>query len=145
PTARHADQFRRRLVQGGGVAFGLDVVPITMFARSHAAGLAPSEVAAELLRRVTDERIRHGGAGRFAPIRHTPGLHVLVGRAVGDLVAEAVDPAAFRAAARAAEHPDLAALADIYEAYRAALDERGWHDPREAAARSAEAIGDATL
>lgn len=138
PTARHADQFRRRLVQGGGVAFGLDVVPLTMFARQHAAGLVPSEVASEVLRRVTRERIRQGGAARFAPIGHTPGLHVLIGRAVGDLISEGIDPAAFRTASTAAAYPDLAALADIYEAYRAALAARGWHDPREASARAAE-------
>ncbi|MCK9486291.1 MAG: PD-(D/E)XK nuclease family protein [Dehalococcoidia bacterium] len=142
PTMRHADQFRRRLVDGGGVAFGLDVVPITMFARRHASGLAPSEVAAELLRRVTDERIRAGGAARFAPIAHTPGLHALVGRAVGDLVAEGVDPAAFRGAAETSAHADLTALADIYQAYRAALVERGWHDPRESAARAAAVMRD---
>ncbi len=145
PTARHADQFRRRLVHGGRVAFGLDVAPLSMFARRNAAGIAPSEVASELLRRVTTERVRSGGASRFAPIEHTPGLHLLVGRAVADLIAEGVEAEAFCSAAERTGHPDLQALADIYEAYRAALHERGWRHPREAAALAAESMADADL
>ncbi len=140
PTARHADQFRRRLVQGGRVAFGLDVAPLSLFTHRHPSNLAPSEVAAELLRRTTTERVRSGGAGRFAPIAHTPGLHQLVGRAVGDLVSEGVDAHALGEAATRSGQEDLLALADIYAAYRAALAERGWHDPREAAWRAADAV-----
>ena len=39
PTARHGDQFRRRLVAESGVALDLDVSTLAQYARLHAAGL----------------------------------------------------------------------------------------------------------
>ncbi|MDA1004540.1 MAG: hypothetical protein O3B31_14540, partial [Chloroflexi bacterium] len=53
PTARHADQFRRRLVTRTGIAFGLDVTTIGLFAARHVptGALAPNEAARELLAR----------------------------------------------------------------------------------------------
>ncbi len=141
PTARHGDQFRRRLVARGGVALNLEVATLAQYARLHAAGRTLSrEVAADLLRRVSLERIESGAAGRFEPIAGKPGLHALIGEAVRELVAGDVAPAAFAAAAEDAESADLVALADIYAAYRRALAERGWRDPGEAPSLAAEAI-----
>ena len=141
PTARHGDQFRRRLVAGCGVALNLDVSTLAQYARLHAAGRTLSrEVAADLLRRVALERIASGGAGRFEPIAGKPGLHALIAEAVAELVAADVEPAAFAPAAAGAESADLIALSDIYSAYRRELAERGWRDPAEAPSVAAEAI-----
>ena len=141
PTARHGDQFRRRLVARSGVALNLDVSTLAQYARQHAAGLTLSrEVAADLLRRVSLERIAAGGAGRFEPIAEKPGLHALIAEAVAELVAADVEPTAFAEAASKSGSPDLGALGDIYDAYRRALAERGWRDPGEAPSLAAEAI-----
>ena len=141
PTARHGDQFRRRLVAESGVALNLDVSTLAQYARRHAAGRTLSrDVAADLLRRVSLERIVAGGAGRFEPIAGTPGLHALIAEAVAELVAADVEPAAFEAAAARAESADLVALADIHAAYRRELAEHGWRDPAEAPSLAAEAI-----
>ncbi len=142
PTARHGDQFRRRLVERSGVALNLEVTTLARYARQQAAGRIRSrEVTADLLRRVALERIGSGGAGRFEPISGTPGLHALIAEATAELVAGDVAPAAFTAAAQTAANEDLMALADIYAAYRRALAERGWRDPDEAPSLAAEAIG----
>ncbi len=141
PTARHGDQFRRRLVARGGVALNLDVSTLAQYARLHAAGRTLSrEVAADLLRRVSLERIESGGAGRFEPIADTPGLHRLIAEAVAELVAGDVEPSEFARAAADAGSTDLVALADIYAAYRQSLAERGWRDPNEAPSLAAAAI-----
>ena len=141
PTARHGDQFRRRLVAESGVALNLDVSTLAQYARLHAAGLTLSrDVAADLLRRVSLERIASGGAGRFEPIAEKPGLHALIAEAVAELVAADVEPAAFAEAASKSGSADLGALGDIYDAYRRALAERGWRDPGEAPSLAAEAI-----
>ncbi len=134
PTVRHADQFRRRLVTRTSVAFGLDVTTFGQFAARHmpARVIPPSEVAAELLGRVTRDRVDgSGAAARFRPIAGTPGLDAFVSTAVNDLIADAVDPATFSDAALRTADPDLHALADIYEAYSAALQAHGWSHPRE--------------
>ncbi len=141
PTARHGDQFRRRLVARGGVALNLNVSTLAQYARLHAAErMLSREVAADLLRRVLLERINSGGAGRFEPIADTPGLHRLIAEAVAELVAGEVEPTAFATAAEDTGSTDLIALADIYEAYRQALADRGWRDPGEAPSLAAEAI-----
>ena len=141
PTARHGDQFRRRLVARSGVALNLDVSTLAQYARLHAAGRTLSrEVAADLLRRVALERIASGGAGRFEPIAGKPGLHALIAEAVAELVAADVEPKAFAEAASKSGSADLGALGDIYDAYRRALAERGWRDPGEAPSLAAEAI-----
>ncbi len=141
PTARHGDQFRRRLVAQCGVALNLDVSTMAQYARLHAASQTVSrEVAADLLRRVSLERIESGEASRFEPIADTPGLHRLIAEAVAELVAGSIELADFAVAAGDAESPDLVALADIYAAYRRALGERGWRDPGEAPSLAAEAI-----
>ena len=141
PTARHGDQFRRRLVERSGVALDLDVSTLAQYARLHAAGRTLSrEVVADLLRRVALERIASGGAGRFEPIAGKPGLHALIAEAVAELVAADVEPTAFVTAASKSGSADLDALGDIYDAYRRALAERGWRDPGEAPSLAAEAI-----
>ena len=143
PTARHGDQFRRRLVARSGVALDLDVSTLAQYARLHAAGLTLSrDVAADLLRRVSLERIASGGAGRFEPIAEKPGLHALIAEAVAELVAADVEPADFAAAAAGTESADLGALGDIYDAYRRVLADRGWRDPGEAPSLAAETIED---
>ena len=141
PTARHGDQFRRRLVAACGVALDLDVSTLAQYARLHAAGRTLSrEVAADLLRRVALERIASGGAGRFEPIAEKPGLHALIAEAVAELVAADVEPTTFAEAASESGSADLGALGDIYDAYRRALADRGWRDPGEAPSLAAEAI-----
>ena len=141
PTARHGDQFRRRLVARSSVALNLDVSTLGQYARLHAAGRTLSrEVAADLLRRVALERIESGGAKRFEPIAHTPGLQALVAEAVAELVAADVAPPVFAQAAATTESEDLVALADIYAAYRAELANRGRCDPGEAPSLAAEGI-----
>ena len=108
PTARHGDQFRRRLVAGGGAALALDVSTLAQYAARHGGGQAlPREVAAELLRRVSRESIAAGDAARFAPIAGTPGLAAQIGGAVADLVAAGRLPAGPRTGAAAAGSADL--------------------------------------
>ena len=141
PTARHGDQFRRRLVARSGVALNLDVSTLAQYARLQAAGRTLSrDVAADLLRRVSLERIAAGGAGRFEPIAEKPGLHALIAEAVAELVAADIEPAAFVSAASKSGSADLGALGDIYDAYRRALADRGWRDPGEAPSLAAETI-----
>ena len=144
PTARHGDQFRRRVVERCGVALNLDVTTLGFFARRAAGGdvIPPVDVAMELLQRATRAQIESGGAGRFAPIADTPGLHALVGRAVAELVGADVAPSALETAAERADSADHVALAAVYAAYRRLLDEHGWRDPRETPTLAAEAIED---
>ena len=127
PTARHGDQFRRRLVARGGVALNLEVATLAQYARLHAAGRTLSrEVAADLLRRVSLERIESGAAGRFEPIAGKPGLHALIGEAVSGAGGRGRSARRLRGGrGRHAESADLVALADIYAAYRRAAG-RAW-------------------
>ncbi len=62
-----------------------------------------------------------------------------------ELVADAVAPRAFAAAAARSGDPDLRALADIYAAYLEALARRGWHAPGEQARLAAIAVPQAAL
>ena len=143
PTARHGDQFRRRVVARCGVALRLDVTTPNFYARRHAGeAVPPHEVAAELLRRTARERIAAGGADRFAPIAGTPGLYALLERAVAELVSARVDPGTLAAAAERVGDADHAALADVLRSYRGRLAERGWRDPREAPTIAASAVTD---
>ena len=142
PTARHGDQFRRRVVERCGVALNLEVTTLHFFARRFAEGASTpaAEVAAELLQRATRAQIDSGGAARFAPIRDTPGLHALLARTVADLVGAGVAPADLEAAAGRAASADHAALAAVYAEYLGLLDARAWRDPREVASLAAEAV-----
>ena len=142
PTARHGDQFRRRVVGRCGVALNLEVTTLHFFARGVAdTSTVPTvDVAAEVLRRATRERIGAGAAGRFAPIADTPGLRALLDRAVSELVGADVAPSDLHDAAARAGSADHEALAAVYGAYRELLDEHGWRDPRETPTLAAEAI-----
>ena len=142
PTARHGDQFRRRVVQRCGVALNLEVTTLNLFARRVADGGAvpPVDVATELLRRATRDEIEAGGAARFAPVAATPGLHTLVKQAVDELIGSDVAPPDLAAASARAGSVDHEALAAIYGAYRGLLDEREWRDPREMPTLAAEAV-----
>lgn len=147
PTARHADQFRRRLVSRVGVALRLDVTTFNLFARRHlpTGAVASADVADEILRRVIQERaIGDGPASRFHAIAETPGLVDLLGSALGDLISDAVTPERFAGAAYHTGDRDLMGLADIFNGHRAALDAHGWRDPHETLRLVAETLaGDA--
>lgn len=143
PTARHADQFRQRLVGRSNVALGLDVTTFNLFARRFIppGQAAAPDIARELLARVIGERAAaDGDAARFRPIAGTAGLTHLVASAVGELITEGVSVEAFRDAARATANADLLALAEIFEAYRRVLAERGWRAPEEAMTLAAETL-----
>ena len=142
PTARHGDQFRRRVVERCGVALNLEVTTLHFFARRVAdtTTVPAIDVAAELLRRATRECIDAGAAGRFEPVADTPGLHALLTGTVSELVGADVEPSDLVEATSRAGSADHEALAAVYGAYRALLDERGWRDPREAPTLTAEAI-----
>lgn len=142
PTARHGDQFRRRVVERCGVALNLEVTTIGLLARrvGDTTRVASVDVANELLRRATYEQIDDGGAARFAAIADTPGLHAMLARAVGELVSSDVSPPALDAAAQADGSADHAALAAVYGAYRRRLADGAMRDPREAPTLAAEAI-----
>ncbi|MCY4455624.1 MAG: PD-(D/E)XK nuclease family protein [Chloroflexi bacterium] len=142
PTARHGDQFRRRVVERCGVALNLEVTTLNLFARRIAAGgsVLPADVATELLQRAARREIEAGGAARFAPVADTPGLHALVRQAVDELIGSDVSAPDLAEAARRAGSVDHEALAAVYGAYRRALDERSWRDPRETPTLAAEAV-----
>ena len=142
PTVRHADQFRRRLVERCSVAFNLEVSTIGVFARGRTRddAILASEVADELLQRVLRRRIEDGSASYFAPIADTPGLATLIGEAVSDLIQDGVGPEAFERAAADSGDASLAALADVYSSYLGELSGRGWSDPRMLATVAATEI-----
>ena len=142
PTLRHGDQFRRRLVERCGVALRLSVVTINQFSHQLASDVwIPSgALVEELLARTIRREIQSGPAAYFAPIAHTRGLVGLVSGAVNDLLAEAVHPRAFAAAAEESESPSLKALAAIYTAYRAELQRRGWAHPAQIAETAADTV-----
>ena len=145
PTVRHGDQFRRRLVERIGVAFGLDLSTIDVYAQRHLdrSTIVPREVASELLARTAREQVLAGAAQYFAPIAETPGFLALLGAAIAELEQEGVAPSAFSVAAAAAGEPRLRAVAGIYAAYHAALTDRGWRDPWAPAAEAACPLGEA--
>lgn len=144
PTARHGDQFRRRVVERCGVALNLDVTTLHFYARRVAdtSAVPPIDVTTELLRRATRREIDAGAAGRFAAIAETPGLHALLSSAVSELAGLDVEPSALAGASGRAGSADHEALAAVYRAYRDLLDEHGWRDPRETPTLAAEAIND---
>lgn len=143
PTARHADQFRQRLVTEIGVAVGLDVTTLGLFARrvTSDAPVVANEVARELLARVTVERAEAPGpARRFAAIARTPGLHALLRTAIADLAASTIAPEVFAQHATRTGDPDLLGIADLYASYMAALHGRGWYPPEGRAAIAAARV-----
>ena len=142
PTNRHGDQFRRRLVSRCGVAIGLRVETISRFSRSLALGTGePSHaVAEELLARTARREVDVGAASYFRAIAHTDGFLGLLNAAVGDLLAEAVDPQEFQEAAGRSGSSALKGLTAIFAAYRSELDRRGWLHPAQAPLAAADAV-----
>jgi RecB family exonuclease len=144
PTARHADQFRRRLSAACGAAFNLRVETIGQHAgaRLAAAGRPPlsREAAAALLRTVFEGLAGRGEVPHLAPLAGTRGGLRLLGTALEELIAEDVDFGSFAGAARATGDSCLMALARVAVDYRGALEERGWVHPA-AAAGAAAAVG----
>lgn len=148
PTARHADQFRQRLVTRVGVAVGLDVTTLRLFAArlTSDAPVAPPEVARELLARATVGRAEAGGpARRLAPIARTGGLQSLVRAAASTLAAAAVDPVRLAEGAARSGDADLEALAEVHAAYLGALHQHGWQPPEARAALAAQAVANHRL
>ena len=119
PTVRHGDQFRRRLVGRCGVALRLRVETIAQFSRTLAsdAKVPSHSVAEELLHRTIRHGIVSGSAAYFEPVASTRGLGNLLGRAIGDLLGEGVDPDALSQAAERSGSRSLEALGAIYREY----------------------------
>ncbi len=142
PTSRHGDQLRRRLVSRCGVALRLRVETITQFSESLAsgAGKLSHAVAEELLAQTASREVERGAAAYFAPIASTEGFAGLLSAAVADLLAEAIEPHAFREAAGRSGSSALAALAAIFAAYRSELDRRGWLHPARTPLAAADAV-----
>ena len=142
PTSRHGDQIRRRLVSRCGVALRLRVETISQFSQglAHAAEFPSTTVAQELLARAASREIERGPASYFGPIARTEGLQRLLNAAVGDLLAEAVDPLSLREAADRSGYPVLIALSAIFTAYRSELDSRRWVHPSQTPLAAASAV-----
>ncbi len=142
PTSRHGDQLRRRLVSRCGVALRLRVETIAQFSRTlaHDAGGPSQTVALELLTRTARREIEQGAASYFGPIAGSEGLGNLLSAAVGDLLAEAIEPQALSEAAEKSGSPGLIALSAIFAAYRSALDLRRWLHPAQAALAATTAV-----
>ncbi len=142
PTVRHGDQFRRRLVGRCGVALGLRVETIGQFSRTLASDTrVPSHgLAEELLQRTLRAEVERGPAAYFKPVAGTRGLRSLLAGAVGDLLAEGVDPEALSQAARRSESRSLEALAAIYERYTSRLTQENWTHPLQIGAAAADVV-----
>ena len=142
PTVRHGDQFRRRLVGRCGVALGLRVETIGQFSRSLASSArVPSHgLAEELLQRTLRAEVERGPAAYFKPVAGTRGLGSLLAGAVGDLLAEGVDPEALSQAAARSESRSLEALAAIYKRYTSKLTQESWTHPLQIGAAAADVV-----
>ena len=142
PTVRHGDQFRRRLVGRCGVALRLRVETIAQFS-STLTPQAPTmshTLVEELLARTMRREIERGTAAHFRPIADTAGLGGIVSAAVGDLLAEAIDPWELGEAARRTGDASLITLSAIYTAYLAELERRRWPHPARAAVAAVDAV-----
>ena len=142
PTVRHGDQFRRRLVGRCGVALRLRVETIAQFSRTLASNArVPSHsLAEELLQRTIRLGIESGSAAYFKPVVGTKGLGNLLGGAIGDLLAEGVDPEALSAAAGKSGSRSLQALGAIYKEYLLALRQGNWTHPMQVGAAAADVV-----
>ena len=142
PTSRHGDQLRRRLVSRCGTALGLRVETISQYSQRLASGAGEMShaMAEDLLVRTTGREIDDGPATYFRPIAHTVGFVRLLNDAVRDLLAEAVDPEAFREAAVRSGYPALMGLSSIFAAYCSELNRRGWLHPSQTALAAADAV-----
>ena len=142
PTVRHGDQFRRRLVARCNVALSLRVETIVQFSRTLAldARVLSRSLAEELLGRTIRREVAGGPAGYFEPIASTKGLSSLIGSAIGDLLAEDVDPGSLLEAAGKSGSPSLKALGALYGAYTYRLRRGHWTHPVQIATAAADAV-----
>ena len=142
PTVRHGDQLRRRIVGRRGVALRLRVETIGQLSRALASDVwVPSyTLVEELLARTARGEAGRGPASYFEPIVATGGFNALLGAAVDDLLAEAVEPRALSQAADRSRSPSLRALSAIFAAYGSELECRGWLHPAQAALAAADAV-----
>ena len=142
PTVRHGDQFRRRLVGRCGVALRLRVETIARFSRRLASGarIPSHSLAQELLQRTIRLGIESGPAAYFKPVAETRGLGNLLGGAIGDLLAEGVDPEALSQAAGKSGSPSLEALGAIYKEYCHGLGQENWTHPVQIGAAAADVV-----
>lgn len=127
PTIRHADQFRRRLVQECGIAMNLRVETLTMLGRNLTRGsliLSAARATDELARVARRTVARGGDADYFKPIAGMAGFVPMIGEAVGSLLEEETEPGALRDAAAQIGSIPARALADIYAAYIAELEQQ---------------------
>lgn len=133
PTVRHGDQFRRRLVTRCGVVLALRVQTLAQLSREHAAGalVADGVLWSELLRASIDDAISNGLASYFSTLAGSSGLRRQIATAIGELLGEQVEPAALQMAAETSDEPVLTALAAVYGACVAELDELGWMHPAQ--------------
>lgn len=143
PTIRHADQFRRRLVQECGVAMNLRVETLTMLNRRLTAGspILSAARATDELARVARRTVGRGGdADYFNPIARMAGFVPMIGEAIGDLLAEGIDSRSLaNAAARTGSVP-ARALAAIYGAYVDELREKRLIHPSQVNDKAAESV-----
>ncbi len=142
PTVRHGDQFRRRLVGRCGVALRLRVETIAQFSRTLASNArVPSHsLSEELLQRTIHNAIESGSAAYFKPLAETRGLGSLLGGAIGDLLAEGIDPDAFLEAAEGSGSRSLEALGAIYREYTHDLGQASWTHPLQIGAAAADVV-----
>ena len=142
PTVRHGDQFRRRLVSRCGVALRLRVETIAQFSRTLASDekVVSHSLAEEILGRTIRREIARGPAEYFKPIASTKGLASLIGSAVGDLLAEEIDPDTLSRAAKRSRVPSLEALGAIYKVYSYSLSQRHWTHPVQIATAAADVV-----
>ncbi len=144
PTIRHADQFRRRLVQECGVAMNLRVETLTMFARgltNDSPILSKARATDQLARVARRTVVRGGNADYFRPIAATAGFVPMIGSAVGSLLEEDIDSGSLAAAAapRTGSVP-ARALAAIYASYKTELAEARLIHPSQVNEWAAESV-----
>ena len=143
PTIRHADQFRRRLVQECGVAMNLRVETLTMFARSLTkdSPILSASRATDELARVARRTVGRGGdADYFRPIAGMAGFVPMIGSAIGSLLEEDIDSGSLITAAAQTVSEPARALADIYAAYIAELAKERLIHPLQINSVAGEAI-----
>ena len=84
--------------------------------------------------------IESGSAAYFKPVAETRGLGSLLGGAIGDLLAEGVDPEALSQAAGRSGSPSLEALGAIYKEYSQGLGQENWTHPVQIGAAAAGVV-----
>ena len=143
PTIRHADQFRRRLVQECGIAMNLRVETLTMLSRRLTEGspILSAARATDQLARVARRTVARGGnADYFRPIAAMAGFVPMIGSAVGSLLEEDIAPSSLATAAAKTDSVPARALAAIYAAYKTELAEARLIHPSQVNEWAARAV-----